>query len=99
MSLPLIKISGFPSVDLMQTKWKSQIDPLIENPLTNGHLVKSVVLKSGVNTFNHFLGRNMIGWFLTDVNGPAQVFRSAPMNDKTLTLSSNAAATISIWVF
>jgi len=81
------------------TKWSSVINPVLANPLNNVSILQNVVLKSGTNVINHLLGQVQQGWFLVDINGAATVYRSAPFNDKTLTLTSNAAVTVSIGVF
>ena len=86
-------------LDLMQTKWASILNPLIKSPLNNVFILENVVLNNGVTTINHLLGRTQQGWFLTDINGAATIYRSQPFNSLTLTLTSNAAVTISIGVF
>ena len=83
----------------MQTKWASILNPLIKSPLNNVFILENVVLNNGVTTINHLLGRTQQGWFLTDINGAATIYRSQPFNSLTLTLTSNAAVTISIGVF
>lgn len=98
MGLPLYKDDN-QTMQLMQTKWKAQLDPLLGLPLNNGALLKGVSLNNGVTVINHKLGRMMQGWIVADVNGLASIYRSQPLNDKTLTLTSNAAVQISLWVF
>jgi hypothetical protein len=83
----------------MQKQWISQLNPLLASTLSSGSLLSDVVLKNGVNTFNHYLGFQMTGWILADQNAAASIYRSAPFNSQTLTLTSNAAVTISLWVF
>lgn len=84
---------------LIQKQWSSQLNSLLSNDLTQGTLVNGISLINGTNTFPHYLGRQMIGWILTDQNGAASLYRSAPLNSQTLTLTSNADVTISLWVF
>ncbi len=85
----------------MQTRWKSDLDPLLSNPLNGISILKDVSLVSGTNTINHLLGRVMQGWFLTDVQGIATIYRAStnPFNALTLTLTSSAAVVCSIGVF
>lgn len=99
MGLPLFNKANDQNFSLMQTSWKSQIDPLIINSITKGNQKSNVSLIIGENVINHLLGRNMIGWFITDITSGAQVYRSQPMNDKTLVLTSNAIATVNIWCY
>ena len=83
----------------MLTKWSSILNPLIANPLNNVTVLPTVSLTTGVNNVNHLLGRNPQGWFLIDIQGPAQIYRSAAYNPKTLVLTSDANVTVSIGVF
>lgn len=84
---------------LMQTKWKSLLDPILANPLNGISILESVKLINGVTVVNHKLGRTQQGWFLTDIQGAATVYRSAAFNNLTLTLTSSAAVTCNIGVF
>lgn len=87
------------SLSNMQTRWKSIIDPLLTNRLNSASILSDVELAIGTNVINHRLGRMQQGWFLVDVDGAATIYRSANFNDKTLTLTSSAAVTVSIGVF
>lgn len=86
-------------LERMQSVWKSQLDPLLANVMLKGLQLSNIPLINGVNTINHLLSRKQQGWFITDVDGAATIFRSQPLNDKTLTLTSNAAVNVNIWVF
>lgn len=83
----------------LQTVWKSQITPAIQSPIIQGHQIDGIKLISGITTFNHLLGRQMIGWFIVDANANVGSFRSQPLNDKTLTLTATGLATVSIWCY
>lgn len=85
--------------ELLQTRWASILNPFVKNQLNSVSLLKNVTLVSGVNVINHRLGKLQQGWFITDVNGAAVIYRSADFNDLTLTLTSDAAVTVSIGVF
>lgn len=93
------KLSTALPMSQMQSKWASQINPIIANPLNNIQLLKNIQLASGANVINHGLGKTQQGWLLTDIQGVASVYRSEPFNDKTLTLIASAPATVSIGVF
>jgi hypothetical protein len=84
---------------LQQTRWKSILDPLLANPLNNISILEDVSLVTGANTINHLLGRMMQGWLILDINGAATIYRSEPMNDITLTLTSSANVTVNLGVF
>jgi hypothetical protein len=98
--LPIFKSDDRVSMQ-MQSRWSSQLNPVLSNALLQGVLLTGVVLKSGTTVVNTTLGRTCRGWFITDINGSATVFRpsTAPLNDITLTLTSSALVTVSLWVF
>lgn len=98
MTLPIYQ-SQSKDMSLMQTGWAAQLNPVINNELINGLQIVGVSLVVGATTFNHLLGRQMIGWIITDMNAPATIYRSQPLNSKTLTLTSNAVCSINLWVF
>jgi len=79
--------------------WAQALNPVIANPTNSIQLVQNIALTTGTNIINHGLGREMKGWFLTDIQGVASIYRSAPMNNSTLTLTSSANVTCSIGVF
>lgn len=83
----------------MQTKWASIINPLLSKPMLQGQNLENVTLVTGTNIINHKLGRKLQGWTITDIDAAVTVYRSAPMNDLTLTLTSSGNATANIWVF
>lgn len=98
MSLPFIKTNN-QQVDQIQTKWMSELNPLLAKPLSDANILNKVTLINGVNVINHLLGRTMQGWFFSDIDASAEIYRSQPFNNKTLTLTSNAACTVNIVVF
>ncbi len=87
------------SLDQMQTKWASVLNPLLANPLNNVLILENIALNSGTTVVNHLLGKTQQGWFLTDIQGSSTVYRSAPFNKLTLTLHSSSAVTVNIGVF
>lgn len=98
MQLPLPKLIDT-ATSMALARWKSILDPLIAKPQSQGLILTEVQLKNGVTVINHLLGDLMQGWAIVDINGAAAIYRSAPFNDKTLTLTSNAAVTVDIEVF
>ena len=81
------------------TRWKAILDPVIASPMAGVSILPNVTLVPGNTIINHGLGKTMSGWFLADAQGPATIYRSQPLNDKTLTLTSSAAVVVSIGVF
>jgi hypothetical protein len=84
---------------MMQNKWSSDLNPLLANPLNEVLILKNIGLMSGTNVINHMLSKVQQGWFLTDIQGVATIYRSAPFNNLTLTLHSSANVTVNIGVF
>lgn len=86
--------------ELAQTKWSSQINPVLALPMLNGNMISTISLVTSTpQAINHLLQRKPQGWFLMDNTADAVVWRSAPFNDLSITLESSANTTISIWVF
>lgn len=86
-------------LSMIQTRWAAILNPVLSIPMLSGNQLTGVALASGSNVINHLLDRNPQGWVLTDNQANAVVYRSAPFNNKTLTLTSSAATTVSIWVW
>lgn len=87
---------------LMQTSWAQQLNPLISNLLISGHILNDIPIMNGVTQVNHLLGRKLVGWLIIGVNGAATVYDTQATNPTpqlTLSLTSNAAVTVSLWVF
>lgn len=80
-------------------RWKSLLDPVIAAPMTGVSVLQEISLVTGKNVINHKLGTTLQGWFLTDQNAAAMIYRSAPFSSTTLTLTSSAPVTVNIGVF
>ena len=85
--------------DLMLTKWASILNPVIANKLNGVSILSNIVLAVGSNKIPHLLGRAQQGWFVTDVNGIATIYRSKPFEANFIYLTSSAIVTVSIGVF
>lgn len=86
----------------MQTKWASQLNPLLSKEITKGQLLQDIVLINGKTVVNHKLGRPLIGYWVVLKNAAAEIYDSQDTNQMpqlTLVLNSNAAVTVSLWVF
>lgn len=82
-----------------QTTWAQQLDPLVDSPFLNGHVLRNIALKAGVNVINTGVVEILQGWTLIDQDALATIFRSAPLSKLTLTLTASAPCNISLWVF
>lgn len=97
--LPQFQGADDPVLQMMQNRWAAILNPVISNPLNVVTILESVSLVSGANTINHLLQRKMQGWFILDLNAAVTIYRSQPMNDKTLVLTSSGTAVCNIGVF
>lgn len=98
MALNLFK-SDDQTLMLMEKQWISELNPLLANIITQGSLLDNIALKMGANTFNHYLGKQQTGWILIDQDASASIYRSAPLNSQTLTLTSSAPCVVGLWIF
>jgi hypothetical protein len=94
-----VSLSSHLSWPLANPTWAATLNPIVSNPLNNASVLYDVVLSEGANVINHKLGRMMLGWFLVDLQANQTVYRSAPLNELTLTLTASGAVTVSIGVF
>lgn len=85
--------------ELANSKWAQSINPILAIPMLSGKEIQGVKLVTGVNVFSHKLGRQPQGWYHTDLTAAATIFRSAPFDKDTLTLTSSANCEVSIWIF
>lgn len=102
MKLPIFqsKEDQVSSVDfsLLQTKWASILNVLLGKSTSNSLIITAQVA-NGVNVINHLLGRKQQGWKVVDVDAAITLYRSAPFNASTLSLTASGTANISIEVF
>ena len=98
MQLPLVN-SEDQSFQLLQTKWKSILDPLLSKRILQGNLIGGIALTNADTPINHLLGRMPLGWFLADIDNNATVWRSGNYTVQTITLRSSSNVNVNIWVF
>jgi hypothetical protein len=67
-------------------------------PLLYGRAV-AVELLVGTITFNHYLARTPAGLLVTDQTGAAPSFYRTAWDERTITLVSAVACTVTLWVF
>jgi len=101
MGLPSFQ-SDSTVLQLLQSAWTNILNPLVDNPVNKGVLLKSVQLSVGSNVINHKLGRKLQGWVLTRVRASSVVHDTQESNSSpelTLWLTSSAAVVVDIYVF
>lgn len=92
-----VKVSSR-ELDQVQTAVAQVLVPLSKNPVVDGTLLADLDLSAGTNKIAHLLQRTPLGWFITDINGIATIYRDS-WTDTTLTLIVSANCRASIWVF
>lgn len=101
MSLPIF-LSKDKDLMLLQTKWASQINPVLNNPTTNPIVLKDVALINGVNIINHKLGAKLQGWKIVRQRAAASIYDMQDENSQpqlTLILISDAPVSIDLEVY
>lgn len=90
------------TIDMMQQKWASAINPVLVNPLNSASILKSQSLVTGANVINHKLGQPLQGWWIVRQRAAASIFDTQDSNQTpqlTLNLTSSANVVVDIAVF
>lgn len=99
--LPIF-ITGDKNMVMMQNQWTSQLNPLLDNAITQGIFLTNVQLISGTNSLDHKLGHILRGWIITRKRGPAEIYDSQAVNpfpNLTLMLNASANVNVDLYVF
>lgn len=93
------------NVNQLQKNIALAVNPLLSNPLLNGHLLVNVSLVNGTATINHLLNRVLIGWFITrrrGSGGSTPTYDNQdnnPTPETTLLIINGGAVSVDIYVF
>lgn len=101
MSLPIF-LTDDKDFGLMQTRWASEINPLLLSPFLQGRLIQNVSLSTGDNVVNHGLNRKLQGWVLVRQRAAATIYDKQDLNqipNLTLTLNTSANVSVDLYVF
>jgi hypothetical protein len=101
MNLPIFQ-TALNDLMLMQTRWASVLNVLLNNASLQSNILKDVKLIAGNNSINHGLGRNLQGWRVVRINGVASLYDLQAQNaapNLTLILNSSAPVTVNLEVF
>lgn len=100
MKLPQFQ-SDLPEVTLLQNKWASILDPIIDLPQQQAVVITNVTLSSSA-VVNHTLGRPLIGWQVIRQRGNATIYDRQDFNispDKTLLLTASSGVSVDLLCF
>lgn len=102
MKLPIFQ-TVIQELSLLQSKWSSLLNVLLNNPSLQCLILQDVPLLNGSPTvINHTLGRVLIGWRVIGIDGVARIYDTQATNPRpalTLVLVSDAAVTVNLEVF
>jgi hypothetical protein len=74
------------------------VNPLVKSTVLNYVELKEVALTSGTVNVEHTLGRQPLGWIITDNQADARVWRTS-WSDRFLSLTASGNTTISLLVY
>ena len=84
---------------LQQTQLVSQANQSSAVSITQGVQLSGITIGTTATTVKTTLGRVQLGWFLTDQNTNATVWRSGTFNNSFMTLTASTECVVSIWVY
>lgn len=95
----MAKLSSNLPWSLANSRWSSELNPVISNPLLQGGMLTGIKLIANTpQAINHLLQRQPLGWFTLDNTEDSVIWRTA-WNTNTITLEASATTTVAIWVF
>ena len=89
-------------VNQLQDNIANFVEPISDNVLLPGIILKNVALAASSNTIQHKLGRLLLGWFIVRQRASASIYDTQDTNPtptKTLLLTSSAVVTVDLYVF
>ncbi len=93
-----LTLTGNPAEDARHRDLVEDLRIPIACPLLRGRAV-TVTLPVGSVTFNHLLARLPQGMLVTDQLGAAPSFFRTAWTDRSITLTSAVACTVTFWVY
>lgn len=90
------------TLDQMQTKWASILNPVIKAPTNNASILQSVSLVVGTNSVNHLLGQKLQGWYIVRLRAASTIYDMQDTNQTpqlTLVLNASAPVVVDLAVF
>jgi hypothetical protein len=85
----------------VQNNIATVLNPVTNNPLTQGVFLNNIGLGAGVNIIPHTLGRPVSGWIITSISAAASIYctQTPPITSSTIQLVSDATAVVNIYIF
>lgn len=90
MSLPIFN-TEVRELSMLQTRWASQLNPILGNVLNSSYIIKGITLTTGDNTINHLQGRVLNGYVVVRMQTAFAEIYEVPSDMPKLTLVLNAS--------
>lgn len=74
------------------------LNQVTKKVVIDGVQLTAISLTTGSNRINHTLGRQPLGWIVTDINAAVVPYRTA-WDANTITLVATGSVTIDLWVY
>lgn len=85
-------------VNRLQDQIIQALNPLVRSTLLNYVELKDIVITAAGLDIEHTLGRQPLGWLVTDINANATVWKTA-WTPKLLSLDASGIVTISLLIY
>lgn len=94
-----ISVDTFDDMSRLQDALGTTINKIVKKDVIDGAQLSNLSIGTAAVRISHTLGRQPLGWIVTDIDKNANIYRTA-WDSKTITLTSSAAATtVSLWVY
>lgn len=90
--------SANPDIEALQQQLEQVLNPIVRVAMLSGVQLTDVAVTTAGVQLEHGLGRQPLGWFITDLDTGVHVWRTA-WDKFTLTLDASGSATINLWVY
>lgn len=74
------------------------LNQVTKKVVIDGVQLTAISLATGSNRINHTLGRQPLGWIVTDINAAVVPYRTA-WDANTITLVATGSVTVNLWIY
>ena len=98
-----VQTTGNQDLELLMQNIKKWAKVLEDNPLLDGRALCCASTGAGTVTINHGLGRQPLGWIVTDrspgAGPPFPTLERISWDDKTIVINTSGICCFNLWVF
>lgn len=87
------------NINQLQQNIITAVQPILNNPLTNGIFLKDITLSSGDNSIDTKLSRDLQGYIITNMTSAYANIYKISSDNRTLVLNSSGSTTVDLYVF